>query len=262
MSESKKPSWFDSSWAKSVPWTISVITVSILLTRWVNEPRTEVTATYREAPFLVPQKLKRPGALDSAQVTSTSLSRNLYGALSARLSPAERRALPDSLQPPLMSMELLMGQPIESFTRNYGILGIVHIKNEGDKTLSPIQLLHESSAYYEYKDSNGQLQQGESGGKLALGELAPTESRDVYLWTGPTYGIGKQGPTIIYPDGKVSAALPVEVDGILGWLVKHSAASAPVLIMVAIYAILNTIASIIARAQKTTTTTETVTEKE
>ncbi len=260
MSESKTTSWLDRSWAKSVPWAISIITVSILLTRLLSEPRTEVTATYREAPFLIPKKLKQPGILDTALITSDAFSRKLYLAFRSRLSFSEKTSLPDSLQPPPVS--LFAERPTELFSRNFGTLGIVHIKNEGDKTLSPVQLVHESNAYYEYKDSNGQLQQGESGGKFALGELAPTESRDVYLWTGPTYGIGRQGPTIIYPDGKISAVLPVEVDGLLAWFVQHSAISAPILLIVGIYAILNAIASAVAKRQKTETTTETETATE
>lgn len=137
----------------------------------------------------------------------------------------------DSLSPPYLpsASGLYSESFIGAFALRHTELCILRVENTGDKGFAQLQVLHHAPAYYEYKDSNGALQQGKSSGKFQIDDLAATETREVNLWT----SYSPEGPTVAYPDGKVKAEKPVEVTGTMAWLAEHSIFFWPTLFLVA-----------------------------
>ncbi|MGI4737213.1 MAG: hypothetical protein ACRYG7_18760 [Janthinobacterium lividum] len=221
MADTENTPWHQRNWAKGVLWfvsVLSVITASIAFIRYLNEPRTELSATYQQVPFIIPDKLQHNRVADSLETVSDKLNSYLLSKLRMRSNPSERHML-DSIQIAASTPTYLSKRPLESFAPLHKSLCVLHVVNKGDKSLTPVQVLSSSGIYYEYKDGNGQLQQGESTGKFSIGELAATESRNIFIWNDGL--IDFDGITLVYPDGKIRAEKPVEVTGTTAWIVSH-----------------------------------------
>lgn len=210
-------------------------------------PRTEVTASYRVSPFIVPDMLLKEGHLDTVIARQDTLLLKLYNALLSRLLIEQRIAIgiKDSLNPYYLKSFETEGR-VESFASKHRSLCILTIKNEGDKSLNPLQVIVSPTYYgllYEYTDSDGHLQKGKAAGKFSIGDLAPTETREVHVW-----GIEStfdNGVTLVFPDGKVQAERPEEVTGKMSWLVRNWFNLIPFLVMI----ITPIIVIVVARAQ-------------
>jgi hypothetical protein len=216
--------------------------------QYVTSASTKLTATYDSAPFTLPLRLQERGALDSAIVEIHQSASRLYYAYRDHLTLAERAAgIPDSLKRPDMPRAYFFGNKVEPFARDYNTFGTLHIQNEGDKALGPLQVLHGKAAYYEFKDSNGRLQSGESESRFSVGELVAGESRDVKLWGDRNYN--NTTLTITYSDGKIQTPRTEIVTGWLAWLAQNSSMLTFPLFFLAAYAILFGFYYIYTRAQ-------------
>jgi hypothetical protein len=199
---------------------IAAILVAVTeIARFVNETRADLTATYLAAPFSMPSRLEGGNSVDSAAVQLYSTANRFYDAYYTKLTLAERGNRPDSMRRPRMPAGYYK-TPVADFGRNYRSFGTLHIENDGDKTLVPIQVAHKSEVYYEYKDSKGKLQSGASVSKFSVGELVAGESLDIKIWADFAYGDNSR-MTITYPDGSATTSRSEQVDGFLAWIARN-----------------------------------------
>jgi hypothetical protein len=212
-------SWSDTSLAKGIGWVFAIIGVlatvaGVAFTVYVfsKEPTTILSATYSEGKFFIPDKLDGKEHIDSVLAERDARLTSVYRALKSHLNPREAFLLPDSLRPYGFKQLLNSRGPVSEFAGNYHYFYVLNIKNEGDKTLDKLHLIHGAEAYYEFKDSSGLLRKGHSAGNLPLGDLAATESREVHLWTPYQPLLPSSGLTVTYDAGKVKAK-PVTVNG-------------------------------------------------
>lgn len=224
----QKTSWSDTSLAKGIGWVFAIVgalatIAGVVFTIYVfsKEPTAILSATYKEALFIVPDKLDGKEHIDSVLAERKVRMESLYRALKSHLSPREVLLLPDSLRSYGFKQYLYTSGPLKEFTTGYHYLYVLSIKNEGDKALNELHLIHGTEAYYEFKDSGGLLKKGHSAGNILLGELAATESREVHLWT-PYQSVSlNSGLTVTYGIGKVEA-MPVTVNEVAIAGVKSS----------------------------------------
>jgi hypothetical protein len=214
-----KSSWSDTNLAKGVGWAFAivgvlatVVGVAFSIYLFLREPTASLSAVYQESQFVLPNKVGGMAYIDSVLAERDVRLRRLSRALKSHLTPREAFLLPDSLQLYGLHRAYYGLGPVKEFAGNHHYFYVLTIKNEGEKTLDRLHLIHDAEAWYEFKDSSGALQQGQSASNLPLGNLAPTESREVYLWTLSRLFTLSKGLTITYDEGKVQAK-PVTVNG-------------------------------------------------
>ena len=176
-----------------------------------------LSATYRQTSFIIPKALQQKTSLDTALLYTNDVAVKLHQ-LILQSSDTHLRAAVDSLQPPRLPSAYFDSNPTAQFALEHRRLCILSIKNDGDKGFSQLQIIHEEPAYYEYKDSNGKVQSGQSAGKFSIGDLAATETKEIDLWT--IYNTGSI--TVVYSDGKFKAEEPTEVTGMSALLIENS----------------------------------------
>ena len=72
--------------------------------------------------------------------------RQLSRALKSHLTPREAFLLPDSLQPYGLHRAYYGLEPVKEFAGNHHYFYVLTIKNEGDKTLDRLHLIHDAEA--------------------------------------------------------------------------------------------------------------------
>jgi hypothetical protein len=233
---SQKIPWSDTSLAKSIGWVFAIVGVLATVAGVVfaiylslKEPTSILSATYQESHFVIPDKLFSVGRIDSVIAERDIRIKQLYRALKSHISPREVLLLPDSLQPYGLRNAYYGSGPVSRFAIGHNYFYVLTVKNEGEKTIEKLHLIHGVDADYEFKDSEGVLKQGHSAGNLPLGDLAATESREIYLWTLSRPILLGTGLTVAYSTGKVEAKF-VSVTGIPMIEAKQSGSQLPTFI--------------------------------
>ena len=216
---------------KTVGAVAAIVAVCIEGIRFVSEARTDLKATYYPAPFAIPRKLQDRGPVDTAFMQLDTIATRFYDAYYQKLTSVEREIRPDSMRR-YRTPRGYYETPMADFARNYRSFGVLHVQNDGDKTLTPLQVLHKYGVYYQYKDSNDNIRSGVSTSRFAIGELVAGESRDINLWG--EFAISSESPvTITYPDGKIVTSRAEQVDGFLAWIARSKEALFFALLMLA-----------------------------
>jgi hypothetical protein len=218
-SEVQSTPWYDRGIAKGANLIFAIIGVIATAVAtgfgiyvFLKEPTSRLVATYQEGQFILPNKLTSTSKLDSLLAKRDTLIGQLYKRMRLRLTPRERLLLPDSLRPYGLARAYSGVGPVDQFAQQHQYFYSLNISNEGERTFTQLHVIHGYHAYYEYKDSNGTIQQGESAGNLLIGDLAATETREVHFWAFSNTFSSNKGIVVTYGDGKVQAK-PVTVDG-------------------------------------------------
>jgi hypothetical protein len=162
--EGSKTSWSDTNLAKGIGWTFAIIGVlativgeafSIYL--FLIEPTASLSATYQEPQFVLPDKLEGKAHIDAVLAKHDTRLAQLYRALKSHLTPKEVFSLPDSLWPYGLPQAYYGAGPVKGFAIGHRYFYVLTIKNEGEKILDHLHLIHDSEVYYEFKDSSGVL---------------------------------------------------------------------------------------------------------
>ena len=223
MTEVEKPHWIQGNAAKIVTFAIAIIGCLIGIYKLIIEPTAEIAANYSVSTFELPDYLKHATKSDTIAAGQAAFIRRLDRAYLDQLSFKERLFVSDSLNP-FKDKYVYSSDSypqLQRFALGHSGFAALSVKNEGKKLVKQLQILHESPVYYEFKDSGGHLQAGRSETKFSIGELSPTEKREVSLWFTSRLSLGKQGIVVTYDDGRVIAEQPSEVTGTIAWLIDH-----------------------------------------
>jgi hypothetical protein len=177
----------------------------------LQEPAVSLTATYQESQFSFPEKLSNTKYIDSILISRDRLITQLREQLRKRISDKEWLSIPDSLRFRLPE-PFLTREPLDGFVGAHRFFYTLSIKNEGDKSINEIHIIHASDAHYEFRDSKGVLRNGESAGNLPIDDLAATEVREVRLWSYTELIPYNKNLVVTFHDGKVQAK-PITLHG-------------------------------------------------
>jgi hypothetical protein len=216
--ESATP-WYERNLAKSATWFLTnivalatVIGVAHAMYKDSTAPTISLTATYQESQFSFPEKLSNTDYIDSVLIGRDRLITQLRKQLQTRIGDKEWATTPDALRFSFPE-PFLVRAPLDDFVSRHRFFYTLIIKNEGDKPIDEIHIIHSSEAHYEFRDSRGVLRDGESAGKLPIGDLAATEVREVRLWVSNELVHNEKGLVITFPNGKIQAN-PITIQGL------------------------------------------------
>lgn len=252
MSTAEPTPWYQKNWAKTLTWLVPIAAFCLVVYRYIAEPTTEVSATYSVSAFELPDYLKHTTKSDTIILGQAAFIRRLNRAYSGKLTFKEELSRPDSLNPfkDKYAYTSDLSPQIQRFALDYHGFATLSVKNEGQKLVKQFQILHEAPVYYEYKDSNGKIQAGHSETKFAIGELSPTEKREITLWFANRYRIGEKGIVVTYDDGRVVAEQAVEVMGKAAWLVQNAYLGWPLFIGLLMTILLISAPALLSRRQR------------
>jgi hypothetical protein len=193
---------------------VSLVTIiaGVYTIKSLSEPTVSLTATYQESQFSFPERLSNTDYIDSILTARDRLITQLREQLRKRISDKEWLSIPDSLRFRLPE-PFLTREPLDGFVGEHRFFYTLSIKNEGDKPINGIHIIHGSEAYFEFRDSRGVLRRGESARKLDIGDLAATEVSEVRLWSSAELVHDEKNLIISFSNGKVQAS-PVTLQGV------------------------------------------------
>lgn len=205
----------------------AIVTIAVGLISIFTGPRTKLSATYKLSEFAIPSIFLQKTALDTALARRDTLLNRLFSPYNSSLIAKLQFSVPDSMRPAYIHSYLgaTYRSQIQEFNSINHSLTILEVKNEGDKSINGVSILFPYPNHFEYKDGSGHLQKGSSNGKFIIGDLTPTESRKIFIWSQtimifPSANIFLD-LNVAYSDGIVRAETPTETTGVLGWAIQH-----------------------------------------
>lgn len=180
-----------------------ILTV-VQLYSWLTEPKTLLSATIDLIEYSIPVELSDEFSYNKTREKTNDLLQVIEFQSKNKLADSSKLAIRNFVENKFQLDKLY------DFSAHDKTLGILEIKNTGDKEIQDIQIRTEAGFLYEFSNNDGKIYGGVSAGKIKLGNLRPTEELKVRLWNIAFY---EDDIRITFPDGAMTPERKERVTG-------------------------------------------------